>query len=102
MRGLQSPVLQQTLAFQVHSGKFLQIIHVGGNHWCTVSNVDCGDGVVDVYDSLHSSVSNATLRVIASLVYSSASKLVVRMMNVGRQSNGSDCGVLAVAFAYDI
>ena len=25
-----------------------------------------------------------------------------RMMDVGRQSNGSDCGVLALAFAYDI
>ena len=24
------------------------------------------------------------------------------MMDVGRQSNGSDCGVLAIAFAYDI
>ena len=31
-----------------------------------------------------------------------AEQLVVRMMDVGRQSNGSDCGVLAIAFAYDI
>ena len=42
------------------------------------------------------------LCVIASLIFSSASQLVVKMMDVGRQSNGSDCGVLAIAFAYDV
>ena len=52
MCGLQSPVLQQTLAFNVHGGEFVQIIHVGGNHWCTVSNVGCDNGVVNVYESL--------------------------------------------------
>ena len=102
MCGLQSPVLQQTLAFNVHGGEFVQIIHVGGDHWCTVSNDGCDSGVVDVYNSICTSVSNVTLRVIASLVYSSSSKLVVRMMDVGRQSNSSDCGVLAIAFAYDV
>ena len=35
-------------------------------------------------------------------MFSPAKQLVVRMMDVGRQSNGSDCGVLALAFAYDI
>ena len=33
---------------------------------------------------------------------SSAAKLVVRMMDVEKQSNGSDCGVLAIAYAFDI
>ena len=75
----------------------MQIIHVRGNHLCTVSNVGCDNGVVDIYDSLCMSVSNVT----ASLMYSSSSKLVVRMMDVGMQSNGSNCGVLA-AFAYDV
>ena len=55
-----------------------------------------------MYDSMYPSVSTPTIRVIASLIFSSASKLVVRMMDVGKQSNGSDCGVLAIAFAYDI
>ena len=55
-----------------------------------------------MYDSLYPSVSTATIRVIASLMFSTASQLVVRMMDVGRQSNGSDCGVLAIAFAYDV
>ena len=55
-----------------------------------------------MYDSMYPSVSTSTLRVIASLLFCSASQLVVRMMDVGRQSNSSDCGVLAIAFADDI
>ena len=100
--GLQNPILQQTLTFQVHRGEFVQVINVRNNHWCAVSNIDCGEGEVRVYDSMYPSISTGTLRVIASLVFSSASQLVVKMMDVGRQSNGSDCGVLAIAFAYDI
>ena len=72
---------------------------VGNSHWCTVSNVGCGDGVVNVYDSRYSSVSSTTVNIIASLLFTSASKLVIRMMDVGLQSNGSACGVLAIAFA---
>ena len=62
----------------------------------------CDDGVVNVYDSMFSSVSSDTIRVIASLVFSSASKLVIRTMDVGKQLNGSDCGLMAIAFACDI
>ena len=90
------------MSFQVHRDKFVQIINIRNSHWCTVSNVGCGEGVVNVYDSLYPSVSKSTLKLIASLVFSPASKLVVRMMGVGKQCNGSDCGVLAIAFAYDI
>ena len=42
------------------------------------------------------------MKLIAILVISPAEQLVVRVMDVGRQSNGSDCGVFAIAFAYDI
>ena len=63
MSGLQEPVLAQTLGFQVHRGEFVQIICVGHSHWCTVLNIGCDEGVVKVYDSLYSSVSNVTFRV---------------------------------------
>ena len=42
------------------------------------------------------------MQLIASLVFSPASELEVRIMDVGQQSNGSDCGILAIAFAFDI
>ena len=102
LSGLQNSVLQQNLSFQVHQGEFVQITHIRNNHWCTVSNVGCDKGVVNVYGNLYPSVFKSTLKPIASLMFSSASKLVVRMMDVGRQCNGSDCSVFAIVFAYDI
>ena len=59
--GLQNPILQQTLTFQVHRGEFVQIINVRNNHWCTVSNIGCGEGEVKVYDSMYPSVSTGTV-----------------------------------------
>ena len=55
---LQPTTLAEIMAFQVHRGEFVQILHVEG---CTVSNVDCDDGVVKVYDSMFSSVSRDTV-----------------------------------------
>ena len=102
MSGLQPPTLQEVLGFQVHSREFVQIIHVRNNHWCVVSTVGCENGAVNVYDSLYSTVSSKTIHLIASLICSSAAKLVIKMMDVEKQSNGSDCGVLAIAYTFDI
>ena len=48
---------------------------------------------------MYSSVSTSTIRIIASLIFSSPSNLVI---DVVRQTNSSDCGVLSIAFAYDL
>ena len=58
MKGLEPPVLQEVLSFQVHTGEFVQIINVRGNHWCVVSTVGCDrdSGVINVYNSLYPSV----------------------------------------------
>ncbi len=65
MSGLESPVLQGTLSFQVHRNEFVQIVHVGDTHWCVVTNVGFEEGVVSVYDSMYPSVTEAMSRVIA-------------------------------------
>ena len=100
--GLQPPTLQHVWGFNVRRGDFVQILHVQNSHWSVVSNIGCEDGVVNHYDSTYPSVSSVTIQLIATLVFSPASKLKVRIMDVGQQSNGSDCGVLAIAFAFDI
>ena len=102
MSGLEPPTLAQVMAFQVHRKDFIQILNVRNSHWCTISNVGCEEGIINVYDSMYSSVSTDTMRVIASLMFSSAPKLVIRMMDVMKQTNSSDCGVLSIAFAYDL
>ena len=102
MSGLQPPTLQEVCVFQVHTGEFVQIVNIRNKHWCVVSSVGCDSEVVNVYDSLYSSVSNKTIHLIASMVYSSSSTLEVRMMDVAKQSNSSDCGILSIAYAFDV
>ena len=101
--GLQSPLLQKTLSFIVHQKElFVQVINVDDNHWCVVSNFNCGDNELRVYDSLYSSFSYSTERIIASLVFCCAQELRVHIMNVTRQKNAHDCGVLALVYASDL
>ena len=88
----------------MYTGDFVQILHVHNSHWSVVSNIGCEDGVVNYYDSMYPSVSSVTImrQLIATLMFSPASELEVSIMDVGQQSNGSDCGVLTIAFAFDI
>ena len=102
MAGLQPPTLQKAFGCQVHSGEFVQIIHVRNSHWCVVSTVCCQSGVVHVYDSLYKTLSKETVHLIARMVHVPSSELKVVMMDVEKQSNGSDCGVLAITYAFDV
>ena len=36
MGGLQSPILGESLSFDVCKGEFVQVLNVGRNHWITV------------------------------------------------------------------
>ena len=70
------------------------------SHWSVISSIGCEDGVVNYYDSMYPV--SPKLQLIASPVFSPASELEVKIMEVGQQSNGSDCGILSIAFAFDI
>ena len=83
-------LLQENLSFQVHTREFVQIICVRNSHWVTVSSVGCVEGQVNIYDSMYSSSLACCLL------------LAIRIMDVGRQPNRSNCGVLAIAIGYDI
>ena len=47
-------------------------------------------------------LSNNLAHLVAGMVYSPLSELKIVMMDVEKQSNGLYCGVLAVAYAFDI
>ena len=32
-------------------GKFVQQVHVNQNHWVCITNIDCQEGTVKIYDS---------------------------------------------------
>ena len=120
--GLQDVVLAQKEGFvcDPNVDSFLQIIHINGNHWVTISNVFCNSLQFEtapghlvrpitsakVYDSLQIlNMKRGTLeypytaaRSICELTKADiAIELVLE--NVQQQNGGNDCGLFAVAFA---
>ena len=71
------------------------MIHSRGNHWILASNIGCGNGEVSVYDSVYSSVDEATMAIITHLFQSSKVKIV----KSPKQRSGSDCSVFTIAMA---
>ena len=119
--GLQDIVLAQKeeFVFDPNIDSFLQIIHINGNHWVTISNVFCNSLPFEaapghlvrpitsakVYDSLQIlNVKRGTLKypyTVARSIWEltkadKAIELVVE--NVQQQNGGNDCGLFAVAF----
>ena len=59
--GLQPPYLGQTCSFTIETGKYIQVVHNGADHWLVVTNIGVPrDGVVPVYDSLHKCLITST------------------------------------------
>ena len=42
--GLQNALLAQNLQFTIERDRFVQILHVSGNHWITIANNGCTGG----------------------------------------------------------
>ena len=95
--GLQDTLLQQNFSWDIPTSEFVQILHVNGNHWITISNIGVPDSSVNVYDSLYSGINQATKELIAKYVHKD--KVKINIINVQQQENESDCGVFAIAFA---
>ena len=85
----------QTLTFEVCTGEFSEPYH----HWNLVSTIGCKENHFELYDSLYSSnIASDTAAFNASLLHSSSDTVEVKIIDVQRKANGSDCGVLSIAF----
>ena len=51
--GLQSTVLGETLAYEIQTEEFIQIMHAH-SHWIIVSEIGCDPGHINISDSLPS------------------------------------------------
>ena len=100
MSGLYNPVLGQTLSFPVTQEAFVQMLHVGGNHWITIENVP--SLFVNVYDSVYGTVSVDTKKQIASLLCTKSSTIVLKIHKTQLQVGTSDCGLFAIAYATEL
>lgn len=75
----------------------LQIIFIKGNHWIVASSLLCSSSVVQVYDSIYTTVDEDTKEVIFNLFESSRKEIV--LVSTPKQNGGQDCGVFAIAIA---
>ncbi len=103
IKGLQSPILGETLAFSIHVGEFVQVINVSRAHWITISTIGCSTGEVNVYDSLTScDLSSRVKQQIASICFSREHNITLNFRSVQQQQGGSDCGLYSLAFALSL
>ena len=98
--GLENTSVGETLAFTIQKGEFVQVLHVSGCHWITISTMECQQGVVNVYDSIPScSVSLRTKEQIAAIICTQAKEIILEFPAVQSQRGSSDCGLFALAYA---
>ena len=82
----------------VVSGEFVQLLHTGQDHSVCVSSIGCPPGTVKLFDSLyHDIISQEVEDQVKDLLADSFQKLEYTPCQ--QQTNGSDCGVFAIAFA---
>ena len=77
----------------------MHVLHSGGNHWLTISSIHCPYSTINVYDSLHSTIPEATIKNICTFLMCSESHINVRIMDTDKQENASDCGIHSLAFS---
>ena len=84
--------------FDVVSGEFIQILHTGSDHWVCISSIGCFPWTVNLYDSLfHDVISQEIEDQTNDLL--GGSLVALDFVSVQQQTNDSDCGVVAIAFA---
>ena len=76
--GLQAPSLGQTFAMTPPFQEFVQIIHVCGNHWISISTVGCPEGTVD---SLGGRLSSYCKRLVADLMQCRKDHIILMFSN---------------------
>ena len=101
LEGLQRPTLGCVRNFDLVSGEFIQMLHTGSDHWDCVSSIGCLPGKVGLYDSLfHDVVSQEIEEQTNDLLGGHLVEL--QFVPVQQQTNDSDCGVCAIAFAVSL
>ena len=105
INGLQSPVLAQVSGFQIHREKFVQILNI---NFVTHTGLQFQMWVVRMVLSrcmilFTAGVSQKhLLEQSVEWFFYQRSAIEIQVMDVSPQTNMSDCGVLALALAYEI
>ena len=84
--------------FEVQRSEFVQVLHIGGNHWLTVSNIGCPHATVHIFDSLPNiDMPSCAKAQIAALLCTDKHQIQLEFQSVQLQHGSSDCGTFALA-----
>lgn len=96
--GFQRTTLGPARNFDIVNGEFVQILHTGHDHWVCASSIGCQLGTVNLFDSLyHNIIQPEVKEQTQDLLGGQLDDLVY--IPTQQQTNGSDCGVFAIAIA---
>lgn len=106
VNGLQDThYLRECQVWKADPSKFVQIVNVGSQHWVCLSNFNCNEDCVDIYDSMTSipeeegDVVKQACTILKSL---HLDFLKINVVSVRQQVGGTDCGLFATAIATDL
>ena len=78
--------------------------HSAGNHWVCVSNKLSADHTVEIFDSLHIELEEdgETASLVSCILATDRPSFDLDLVNIHRQRLYNDCGLFALAFAFDL
>ena len=79
--------------------EFVQILHHGQNHWITISTVGCSSNTVHVYDSLNLPFTKDLEAIVADLLFTNNTHIILKNIKIQYQRGTNDCGLFAIATA---
>uniref|UniRef100_A0A1X7U825 Ubiquitin-like protease family profile domain-containing protein n=1 Tax=Amphimedon queenslandica TaxID=400682 RepID=A0A1X7U825_AMPQE len=77
------------------------IRHTSGNQWVIVSSINCSKDVINVCDSLHDTYIKPHC-ISYSLFSNFRLDVSSYLINIQRHSNKCDCGLFAIAVAFEL
>ena len=98
MRGLlQSPLLGQSLSFAVTEPPFVQVVHMDGLHWVTVTGVNTS--LVKVCDRVFNTAGTFLALQTAVILNTESDNVELEVERTQFQQGKVDCGLSSIAFA---
>ena len=102
IQGLQEVELGMVLSYSIAKSEFIQIMNTGKHHWVTVSNINCNDEEIHVYDCASGSPTSSLLNQIASIVCTPKDIIKLTYIDVQMKQGCDDCGLFCNSICYFI
>ena len=98
--GLRPSILGEVLGYDIQKTAFVQVLHVGANHWICISSTGNPLTTINIFDSLPNTDIPARAKCqIAALLCTEEDTITLEFHDVQQQVGARDCGLFALAFA---